>query len=89
MSITLRAATEEDVPRIVDLLDIASFGFIRHFNSALSPPGTNIRHAIGARMLDPASQLSISKTTIAEIDGQPQRHEPFNSQSQHQRAEAV
>jgi len=53
MSIPLRAATEKDVPRIVDLLDIASFGFIRHFNSALSPPGTNIRHAIAGADVGP------------------------------------
>lgn len=67
--ISLRAANRGDVSAIVDLLDIATYGFVAHAFSVLSGPGADIRKIVGERVEDPQSALSFEKAWMAECDG--------------------
>jgi ribosomal protein S18 acetylase RimI-like enzyme len=70
LEICIRPARIEDIPQLMELLGIASYGFIEHLFTTLSEPGADVRSAIKSRMEDPESQLSLRKTMVAEIDGQ-------------------
>ena len=68
--INLRPAQTGDIPQLLELLDIASYGFVNHIFTVLSEPGTDVDSVVVARMADNSSHLALSKTTIAEVDGQ-------------------
>lgn len=68
--ISTRPARSDDIPQLLELLEIASYGFVNHVFRTLSKPGTDVASVITARMSDPDSHLALSKTTVAEIDGQ-------------------
>ena len=68
--ISTRPAQTDDIPQLLELLDIASYGFVNHIFAVLSEPGTDVDSVVVARMADNSSHLALSKTTIAEVDGQ-------------------
>ena len=70
LEICVRPARIEDIPQLMELLGIASYGFIEHLFTTLSEPGADVQSAIKSRMEDPESQLSLRKAMVAEINGQ-------------------
>lgn len=65
----IRAAVAQDIPALIQLMDIATFGFIQHLFASFLPPDTDVRSTLKSRMLDPTSQLSLGKAQVAEVDG--------------------
>ncbi len=67
--IRIRPACNNDIPALLELLEIASYGFVKHVFTVLSEPEADVDDVVASRMTDPASHLALSKTKVAEIDG--------------------
>jgi hypothetical protein len=52
LEICVHPARIEDIPQLMELLGIASYGFIEHLFTTLSEPGADVQSAIKSRMED-------------------------------------
>lgn len=67
--ISIRPAGRGDVPAIVHLLDIATYGYVSHVFGVLCGPGADLYQVVKERVEDPASALSYEKAQMAEYNG--------------------
>ena len=68
--ILLRPACAEDIPQLIELLSLATYGFIEHVYASFLEPGADVSAVLAARLMDPTSQLSMTKARVAEARGQ-------------------
>ncbi len=69
MDTAIRRAAPKDTEKLLDLIDIASGGFVANLFAKIAPAGMRVEDYTVSQMRNPEAGLSFSKLWVFEIDG--------------------
>ncbi|WP_181366365.1 GNAT family N-acetyltransferase [Albidovulum aquaemixtae] len=67
---SIRPVRPEDGDILLELIDIASHGFVMHLFGGATPPGQDVSEFTRSRIRSEDSGLSHTKSWVAEVDGE-------------------
>ena len=68
-AVSIRPARPDEIPQRLDLIDIATEGFVARLFLELLPPGSDVPATLRNRMETPDHQLSLTRAQVAEHEG--------------------